>query len=239
MDEILDINTLFGPLPIASADLNVDALLALMQKHSVKTACTLSTLGILLDPTVGNAATKAACGEHPELLPVATLNPKQFFGDAASVQQLKADGFRMVRFVPFMQEWPINFAPFRTIVRHLQPTGLPVMVSVDRPGEITALLGVLDGYTAPVILSKVDGSMLSEAVAALRERENWHTEISYLLGPGHIKAVADAVGAGRILFGTRAPSMPIASALNAVNQAGLPDDARRQILAANARRILQ
>ena len=83
MDEIVDINTLFGPLPAASADLNVDSLLTLMQKHSVRAACTLSTLGLLLDPTIGNSATKAACVEHPELMPVAltTLGERSAIGD--------------------------------------------------------------------------------------------------------------------------------------------------------------
>ena len=91
MDDIIDINTLFGPLPVASSDLSVDTLLQLMQKHKVGTACILSTLGLLLDPTVGNAATRAACGEHPELLPIATLNPTMYFGDSEPILRLKAD----------------------------------------------------------------------------------------------------------------------------------------------------
>jgi predicted TIM-barrel fold metal-dependent hydrolase len=239
MDDILDINTLFGPLPIASADLNVDALLTLMRQHNVGTACTLSTLGVLLDPAIGNAATRAACSEHPELLPVATLNPKLYLGDAAAVQQLKADGFRIVRFSPYLQGWPIEYAPFRAIVRALEPTGLPIMVTVNELGEISDLLDFLEGYPAPVILSKVDDNLLSEAIAALLLRANWHIETSYLLGAGNIKTVTDTVGVERVLFGTRAPTMPIASALHALNVAGLPDEARRQILAANAKRILQ
>src|SRR5258708_27397112 len=100
MDDIIDINTLFGPLPVASSDLSVDTLLQLMQKHKVGTACILSTLGLLLDPTVGNAATRAACGEHPELLPIATLNPTMYFGDSEPILRLKADKFCMVRFFP-------------------------------------------------------------------------------------------------------------------------------------------
>src|SRR5438105_5908305 len=106
MDEIVDVNTLFGPLPVASADLSVDALTSLMQPHHIGTAFTLSTLGLLLDPTVGNAATRAACSEHSELLPVATLNPTMYFGDTASVLRLASDGFRLVRFFPAAQGWP-------------------------------------------------------------------------------------------------------------------------------------
>ena len=35
MDEIVDVNTLFGPLPQASNDLTVESLLALMQHNGV------------------------------------------------------------------------------------------------------------------------------------------------------------------------------------------------------------
>src|SRR5581483_7042554 len=133
MDDIVDINTLFGPLPIASTDLAVDALLALMQKHKVQAACTLSTLGLLLDPTIGNAATRAACEEHPELLPVATLNPTMYFGDTEALQRLSEEGFRLLRFFPGRQGWPVEFAPFRSLLHHLEQAALPVMIDIETP----------------------------------------------------------------------------------------------------------
>ena len=238
MDDIVDINTLFGPLPASSADQPVDSLLALMQKHRVGTACTLSTLGLLLDPNVGNAATRAACEEHVELLPVATLHPMLYFGDTAAVTRLKSDGFRMVRFFPAVQGWPLDFAPFQALLQDLGPTGLPVMLDVASPGDITTLTRVLQSYPGQVILSGVRSSLLSECVAALRAQPTWHTEISHLLAPGCIKLITDLLGVERLLFGTGAPSQPIASALHTLQHAGLDDAARRQILAANARRIL-
>src|SRR5258708_6472142 len=106
MDDIVDINTLFGPLPAASVDLAVDALLDMMSVQNVGTACTLSTLGMLLDPMVGNAATRAACSEHSQLKAVATLNPTMYFGDDGMSQSLKSEGFHLVRFFPGQQGWP-------------------------------------------------------------------------------------------------------------------------------------
>ncbi len=238
MDDIVDINTLFGPLPIGSSDLTVDDLRALMRKHHVGAACTLSTLGLLLDTTIGNAATRAACGEHPELLPVATVNPTMFFGDTEALLRQQADGFCMLRFFPTAQGWPLDYAPFRALLESLRPTGLPVMVNVEQPGEITALTRVLEGYPSPVILSGVDVMTLAEAVAALRLFANWHIEISRLLAPGNIQLVAATVGAARLLFGTGAPSHPIASVLNTLRHAEISEEDRRQILGANARRLL-
>jgi hypothetical protein len=238
MDDIVDINTLFGPLPVGSSDLTVDVLLALMKKHKVGAACTLSTLGLLLDPAIGNAATRAACSEHPTLLPVATFNPTMFFGDTAPLQRLKADGFVLLRFFPTAQGWPMDYTPFQALVASLQPMGLPMMINVERVGEITTLTHVLEGYGGPVVLAGVDISTLSEAIAALRRHANWHIELSRLLAPGSIKLAADNVGIERLLFGTSAPSHPIASALHTLQHAGLADDARRQILGANSRRLL-
>jgi predicted TIM-barrel fold metal-dependent hydrolase len=238
MDDIVDINTLFGPMPDSSVDLPVDALLALMQKHRVGAACTLSTLGLLLDPAVGNAATRAACEEHTELLPVATLNPTLYFGDETTVTRLKADGFRMVRFFPVAQGWPVEFAPFQVLLQALGTTGLPVMLDVKSPGEITTLLRVLKAYPGSVILSGVTSALLAETVTALRANPNWHIEISCLLAPGCLRVVTETLGVERLLFGTGAPAHPIASALHTLQHAGLEDAARRQILAANARRIL-
>jgi predicted TIM-barrel fold metal-dependent hydrolase len=238
MEEIVDVNTLFGPLPVASTDLAVDALLALMQKHQVKAACTLSTLGLLLDPAIGNAATRAACVEHAELLPVATLNPTMYFGDAAALLRLPTEGFRLLRFFPAQQGWPIAFAPFRSLLRSLDETRLPLMIDTDAPGALTALFDPLDTYPAPVILSRVNVDTLAEAVAALRHHDNWYVEISRLLAPGAIQLLAETVGASRLLFGTGAPIRPIASTLQTLQHAGLSDADRRQILSANVRRIL-
>jgi predicted TIM-barrel fold metal-dependent hydrolase len=238
MDDIIDVNTLFGPLPQASNDLTVESLLELMRQKGVGRACALSTLGLLLDPATGNAVTRATCAENTPLLPVATFNPTMYFGDREPLTRAKADGFCLIRFFPVQQGWPIDYAPFRALLTDLRDVSLPIMAGVSAPGDITALTRVLDGFPAPVILADVHSGLLSEAIVALREHPNWHLELSRLLAPGAIKAVADTVGAERLLFGTNAPSHPISSALDTLNFAGLSDAQRSQALGGNARRIL-
>jgi predicted TIM-barrel fold metal-dependent hydrolase len=238
MDDIVDINTLFGPLPAASADLAVDALLDLMQTHRVNAACTLSTLGILLDSLLGNAATRAACAEQGILVPVATLNPTMFYGDTTAVSRLAAEGFRLVRFFPCAQRWKIDFAPFHWLMEHIQDTGLPVMVNIEKMGEITDLTRALRGNEGVVILSQVDHSTLAEAIAALQMFPNWHIETSRLLAPGCLRLATECVGPERLLFGTGAPAHPIASGLHTLRYAGLDESTIDMILGANARRLL-
>lgn len=238
MDDIVDINTLFGPLPAASADLAVDSLLELMQKHNVQAACTLSTLGVLLDSTLGNAATRAACSEQTQLLPVATLNPAMFVGDTTALSQFADEGFRMLRFFPSDQRWQMDFAPFHWLMSSIQQTGLPVMVNIGGVGDVTALMRAVGSESGVVILARVDGDSLAEAVAAVRTFPNWHIETSRLLAPGCLRLAVDAVGPDRLLFGTGAPAHPIASGLHTVRYAGLDQDTIEMILGANARRIL-
>src|SRR5215468_2607210 len=110
MSEIIDINTLFGPMPAAASDLSVEELAALMKRHAVSAGCTLSTVGLLLDHNSGNSATRAACSENRKLIPTATINPMSFFGGDGAHARFKADGFRLVRFFPAVQGWDIVHA---------------------------------------------------------------------------------------------------------------------------------
>lgn len=238
MDEIVDINTLFGPLPQSNNDLTVESLVELMQHNGVGRACSLSTLGLLLDPIVGNAVTRGTCADNSALLPVATFNPTRYFGDKAPLQRLKSDGFSMVRFFPTQQGWPIDYAPFRALVTDLRETGLPLMVDVDRHGDITTLGRVLGDSPVPVVLAGVTIAFLAEAVTVLRQSPNWFLETSGLLAPGAIQMAVHVVGAERLLFGTNAPAHPVASVLDTLYVAALSDQQRAQILGANARRIL-
>ncbi len=237
MDSIIDVNTLFGPLPLASVDLTVETLLELMAAGGVTSACTLSTLGLLLDANVGNAATRAACAEYSQLMPVATVNPSTFFGDPTPLIRLRQDGFRSVRFFPSVQGWPIGYQPFAAVLEILAPTGIPIMVSINSPGEVTALQAIAGNYPR-VILTAVDHIILPEAIAALRKHSTWMVETSRLLAIGSVKLVADTVGAERVLFGTGAPAQSLSSALHALQHSGVSDSDRRLILCGNAERVL-
>ncbi len=236
-ESIIDVNTLFGPLPAASVDLTVEVLLELMSNGGVESACTLSTLGLLLDSNVGNSATRAACSEYPQLIPTATLNPTAFFGDAAPVQRLQEEGFRLVRFFPALQEWPVTYQPFGAMLELLADYNLPVMVNVIHPGQITALESFIGSYPT-VIFSGVDAVLLPEAIAVLRKKSNWMLETSRLIAIGSIKQVVESVGPERLLFGTGAPAQSLSAALRALEHAGIPDADRRLILSENAGRIL-
>ena len=63
-----------------------------------------------------------------------------YFGDRAPLDRAEADGFRLIRFFPAQQGWPIDYAPFRALLNDLHEADLPVMVERSpRQGDITAL----------------------------------------------------------------------------------------------------
>ncbi len=237
MELIVDVNTLFGPLPAASVDLTVEVLLELMADGGVSSACTLSTLGLLLDATVGNSATRAACNEYSQLIPAATLNPTTFYGDASTVTKLPEQGFRLVRFFPKVQEWPVPYEPFGAILEILAGTNIPVMVNTLIPGQITALESYVGSYPT-LIFSGVDSSTLPEALAVLRKKQNWMIETSRLTAIGTVNLVVDSVGGERVLFGTGAPAQSLSAALHALQHSGITEVDRQRILSGNAERIL-
>lgn len=239
MNEIIDVNTLFGPLPYASSDLPVEALTTLMQQNGVSRSLTLSTLGMLMDSTVGNAITKAACNELPHLLPVATLNPLSFIGDTQPITRLKADGFVMVRFFPDDQGWKVNSLSFLEIVRTLTALQMPLMIAASKPGDITSLLSALGDYPGSVVLAEVTVDAIAELLPALRRCPNWLVETSRLNSMGTLALISQTVGAERLLLGTTAPFRPISGAVQTVRSSGLDESQVALVLGGNAQRILR
>lgn len=238
-DEIIDINTMFGPMPTHATDLSVEDLARMMERHRVRSCFTLSTVGMLLDHNVGNAATRAACAENPALLPVATMNPQTWFGGEGPFTRFAADGYRMARFFPNVQGWEPDYAPFAALSVRLEAERLPVMVEANRPGMASRTVQALLNHPARIILSGVDERCAAEAVALMRRHETVYIETSDLLATGLLRHVVEAVGADRVLYGSGAPSRPMAGGLQVVRHSGLSEADCARVLGANARELLR
>jgi predicted TIM-barrel fold metal-dependent hydrolase len=237
MNDIIDINTLFGPQPSAAEDLSSDELSEMMQKNGVRCCVTLSTIGALLDHKTGNAATLAACSGSSNLAPAATLNPQFCFNPETAAADILAQAFRMVRFFPFRQKWDPEYAPFLALVKALSRKNLPIMINIDQNGMATRMMRSIGDTSSPIILSGVNSRWAAEAVQLMREHENLYLETSFLLAEGMIKQTAQEVGAARLLFGSGAPSRPMASGIGVLRHSGLSDSDLSLILHSNASRL--
>lgn len=240
MDDIIDINTLFGSLPQLNADMTLETLQNMMERHGIGKACTLSTTGILIDPDTGNTQTRATCASNTSLLPVATLNPKRFYGNLSPVATMQIEDCCLIRFFPGIQEWPIDFAPFRAILSLLKRMQKPhpIMIDISESGQITTLMSLACDYPSPVILASADSTVLSEAFLVMKNCPTWLIETSHLIATGAIAYMVQSLGAERVLFGSGAPVRSVASAIQVLQAAGLDEKSSSLVLRENAIRTL-
>jgi len=236
--EITDVNTLFGAYPAQHPDSDADALVAAMEANKVDWCLSLSTWGLFYRDVEGNAETMRACRAHDHLIPVATLNPCDYWGQTGMIDELADDAFEMFRFFPRQQGWPLDFAPFAAIISTLAARPrMPIMVSVHEPGDITQLSRALAYYPHPVVLEGISSRTLAEAIAVLRDNESFFIETHALQAPGALLRLRDTVGIGRVLFGSDAPGMSLAAALRAVRHSGLSEADQTAVLSTNAQQV--
>lgn len=237
--QIIDANTMFGIHPKHRLDMSVDRLVREMDRHQIAASLTLSTTGIFHSYVDGNAATLEAAKANKRLVPVATVNPKDYFGSAADIQALRTQGFRIFRFYPDEQGWIVQSAAFSEVLKQTATMKAPVMLNASRPGEPSDIARAVSDYPAPVILCSVSLDVLSEVLAVMAELPNVMLETHELHVPGGLKLVADRVGADRIVFGSGAPRSSVASSLDYVLRSELSEEDKQRILGGNIKRILE
>lgn len=237
---IVDVNTHFGTSVARTPDLSLSTLLRELGSHQVAMACTCSLAGTIYEQNVGNQETFAAAQAHPQLLPVATLNPRRHLGWERDLDHALEAGAVAFRFFWQEQGWTLNSKPFQSILRHLAPHGKPVILAAGpwSWGNIGAIAEATADAGLPVILLDVQYSNLAEAVQVMQAFPHLLTDTHRLASPGSVEILAGEVGAERLLFGSGAPFRPIQPALNMVLAADLPQADKVAILAGNARRIL-
>jgi predicted TIM-barrel fold metal-dependent hydrolase len=238
-EEIIDIYTLFGPVPPRGGEEGTGRLRALLTRHGVHAAATASTRALYHDALHGNQETRDACaatsdGGGPRLFPAAVLDPR------VPSPEDYLQGARLVCLFPATQHWPVNLAPLRPRLRTLSEANVPVLCEVSRLGDATTLATLLDGigFSAPVVLADIHEEGLAEALAVAGEHERYHIATDRLYGVGEIEMVVSALGAERVLFGSGAPRASMGAALALVRHAAVSEAARAQILGGNARALL-
>src|SRR5690606_20578228 len=124
---VFDSCTGFGPWPIRSTDLSVKTLLKVMSSNNISCSLTTTSSSIFYDFRQGNTETLEAAKAHPQQLsPVGTLDPRAYPACIEEAEKRAAEGFRLFRFFPSFQKWPINYAPFREVVRKCDELKIPI-----------------------------------------------------------------------------------------------------------------
>ena len=235
-----DACALFGPWP-QHEDLTIEDVLGAMAANKIERALALCTTGITYDFRVGNAATLEACAQNPDqLMPVATLDPRAYPACLDEAQKCADSGFKMIRFFPARQGWPIAFAPFRELLQKCDALQLPVAVEVSHMGQATELADAVAFTQAPLLLAGVSSDNLGEAIAVLRTSPKFHLETTALLAPGALEAVAQSVpdGANRLVYASYSPLRYNSASLNVVRGAGISNEQKAAIVGGNLNRLV-
>ena len=236
--EIIDANTVFGPWPIVRADMAVDRLVTALKNHKVSQALAISTVGVLHNHGDGNAETLKVCGERDMLIPVATVDPRGHFGPMGTLAKLAQQGFKMFRFFPQLQDWPLDHAAFCDVLDELESVKLPVMMQARDTGYPSALARNLKGRTITFILEGISFENMAEAVSVMREHENVMCDTREVRVPGALRFLVDQVGADRVVFGSGCLRSSLAAALSYVMDAEISDENKTKVLAGNMKRLL-
>lgn len=238
---ILDACTLFGTWPQHSADLSVESLLATMAHNGVVRSFATSTSGIFYDYRQGNIETLAAARKYPQqLFPIATLDPRAYPEAIGEAEARAAEGFRLFRFFPERQGWPLRYAPFRELLQKCDSLKVTVAVTTSRHGEITELADAVAFTQAPLLLAGVTPRNLGEAIAIMKGDSKFYIETTALLAPGALEMVRDSVpnGIERMVFASYSPLRYLSAALHPIVYSSLSDEDKGLILGGNLKRLL-
>ncbi len=240
---VIDVNTAFGSRTEFDFDLSLNTLLASLDQHQVAGACTFSLKGAHYDPHTGNCESMAAARCHPYLLPVATLDLREYLGWETEVERCLDQGVRLFRFFPQLQGWSIASRLFQRVLGKLHGTGVCLVFSLAELGfsgsnaiEEIAMITAERGL--PVILTDINYQNMAEAITVMQCYPHLYAETNWLATVGAVEIMAEEVGASRLLFGSSAPLRPLQKALNEVLETNLSPADKSAILGGNAMRLL-
>jgi predicted TIM-barrel fold metal-dependent hydrolase len=236
--EIIDANTMFGPWPRIRANMSLERLQKALELFKVSKVVTLSSAGIFHSYNDGNADTLAMCKGKDKCLPAATIDPRGYFPGMKLISTLVSQGFRLFRFFPNEQGWPLDHAVFEDILDEMEPTSVPVMINAANTGDASALGRMIGGKQHPLILEGVKFETLAEAVSVMKKHSNIYVETHSIIAPGALRFLYDQVGVDRIIYGSDSPRCSMAGALNYVQESGLSDEDREKVLGSNLKRLL-
>jgi hypothetical protein len=168
----------------------------------------------------------------------ATIDPRGYFEAMKLVPNLVSQGFRLFRFFPGEQGWPIDHAAFEDILNDLEETSVPIMIKAAQTGDASALARVVGGKQHPLIMEGVSFDTLAEAVSVMKKHTNMYVETHRLVAPGALRFLAEQIGADRIVFGSDCPRSSLAGALRCVRESGISEVDQEKVLGGNIKRLL-
>ncbi|MFA5858871.1 MAG: hypothetical protein WC955_07375 [Elusimicrobiota bacterium] len=242
--EIIDINTIFGVSPRKEQDVSFPQLQKVLDKHNITRACALSWKGVYYDYELGNEETLSTTKLDPRIIPIATIDPRRFYGDTHGklADSIVSSGFKALRLFPDIQGWPLTYAPFYQIVNTIiMNTRLPLILPTPRLGFITDCVEILEQNITPcvpLVFTGINYAFLSEALVVMKTHKNVNIDTSLFDTPDGYELINKEGCVSQIMLGTGSPANYFLPAYESVMRSTLDDKEKSLIFAGNAVRIL-
>jgi len=185
----------------------------------------------------GNDETLAAAAQQGQLIPVLTVDPRQYLDCREEIARCLSAGIRLFRLFPREQGWSINSEPFEQIVSQLRGHGAVLILSTGEWGTASAVGRHTADQDLAVLLTDTHYTQMAETLAALRRWPQLHALTNRLATTGAVELMVREVGCERVLFGSDTPTRPLQCALNAVWFADISEEERAAIFSGNADRL--
>jgi hypothetical protein len=236
--EVIDIKTAYGSWPKRALDVSVADLAAALPGLGISRAVAVSTEAILYEDEEGNETTLRDCGGYEVLIPGATMHPYNYLRSERRIGALKEKGFRIFRFCNKLQGFGLDLYCLRLMVQDLKQAGLPCIIDamgLEDPWRIARLSAEAD---LDIIISNLGYTYEAEIIALAHDFPRLYFDAGRLTGPDAIELFARHAGAHRLVYGSDYPFDAVSPSRLIVEQARIPEDDRRRILAGNIKELL-
>jgi len=235
---LIDANTFFGVNPRARVDHSLGRLLEVLAENHVDRALTYSRRGVEYDFVTGNDETMAAAREHPQLIPVATLDPRRHCGCREEVARCAEMGFAAFRFFPEEQGWPVVYQPFLDLCEIIAGTGLPIILPAGGAGNQTTIGERIALFGMNVLMIGAGYGTNAETAAVLARYDNVYSECHVYDTPGTLEKVGEFGGFDKLVFGSNSPDRYFGAAYLMGVHADFTEKQREGFFAGNVLRFL-
>jgi predicted TIM-barrel fold metal-dependent hydrolase len=236
---VIDCDICFGTQSSWAPDVAAGDLIKWERSNGVAYGLACSVKSRAFDARIGNDEALRAAREHPGILPVASVDPREHCRFEAEIARVAELGFAAVRVFPELQQWPVDSLLFSRVVNACAQHCMPLMVSANASGRASEVVRLAHHTTSPIILLGVSYNTLSEALAAAAARPNTYVCTQLFVTPGSIDIAAEAIGADRLVLGSGCPEYSVRPAINMVMASELSEEDKANVLGGNLARIIK